>query len=303
LRVLITGASGLLGLNACLMQASHFDIYGVVHHTCLKGVPFQLISADLTQEDVIGQVVDQVKPDLVINCAAMAQVDQCELMPELAERVNAWMPGVAASFCKHRQIPFVHISTDAVFDGEEGGYRETDTPNPLSVYAQTKLKGEERVLHSNPDALIARVNFFGHSLSGKRSLAEFFLHHLLEGDPINGFMDVIFAPLYVKHLVTILFEMVDKNLHGLFHVVGEEKISKFDFGRRIANKLSLDEDLITPIVVRDAGLTAKRSPNLFLDVSRLKDAGIEIPSLDQGLDAFIADYQNNWHMSMRAYQS
>jgi len=303
LRVLVTGASGLLGMNACLMQAAHFDIHGVVNHTRLHDVPFQLISADLTQDGGIEQVIDQVKPDLVINCAAMAQVDQCELLPELADRINAWMPGVAAALCKRRQISFLHISTDAVFDGEEGGYKETDEPNPLSVYAQTKLKGESCVLDSNPDALIARVNFYGHSLSGKRSLAEFFLHHLLEGKPVNGFVDVIFAPLYVKQLVNILFGMVEKNLHGLFHVVGEEKISKCDFGRMIARKLSLDESLISPIFVRDAGLMAKRSPHLFLNIGKLKATGIEIFSLQQGLDAFIADYHNNWHESMRAYQS
>ena len=303
MRVLITGASGLLGLNASLMQASHFDIIGVVHQTHLRDVPFQLVHADLTQDGIVEKVIDQVAPDVVINCAAMAQVDQCELFPEEARRINAWMPGIVAGCCDHHRIPMLHISTDAVFDGKKGGYTEADIPHPQSVYAQTKLEGEERVLSANPRSLVVRVNFFGHSLSGERSLAEFFLHHLLNGAQVNGFVDVIFSPLYVKHLADILFVMIDKGLHGLYHVVGEEKVSKYDFGRMLAKKMSLDESLIIPTSVSDAGLKAKRSPNLFLDISKLKAADIEIPSLQQGLDAFIADFQTKWHVAMHAYQS
>lgn len=303
MRVLITGASGLLGLNACLMQASRHDVVGVTHNTGLQETPFKIIQADLTAEGAIEELIKQTQPDILFNCAAMAQVDQCETYPDRADRINAWMPGVAAEQCKIHDISFVHISTDAVFDGKSGGYGESDTPHPLSVYGRTKLKGEERVQAANPSALVARVNFFGHSLSGNRSLAEFFLNNLLAGKQVNGFTDVIFSPLYVRHLVSIIFAMLAQGLHGIYHVVGEDRVSKYEFGRMIANKLSLNENLIKPTSVEDAGLKAQRSPNLFLDISKLKDSGITIPSLEQGLDDFIHDYQENWPEKIRAYQS
>ena len=302
MRILITGASGLLGLNACLLLAKRFEVFGVVYQTKMDHVPFQLLHADLSVEGAVKKVIEDVQPDIFLNCAALAQIDRCEEMPRIAERINTWMPGKAAFHCKQNHIPFIHISTDAVFDGEKGGYAETDLPNPLSVYARTKLDGESRVFDANPDALVARVNFYGHSISGTRSLAEYFLNNLLENNPVNGFVDVVFSPLYVHHLVEILYVMLERSLHGLFHIVSGEKISKYDFGRRIAEVLSLDANMINPSSFKDAGLKAKRSPNLFLNINKLKATGIEIPTIDQGLQAFATDFQKKWHKKLRAYQ-
>ncbi len=301
MRILVTGASGLLGLNLCLIQALHHDVIGVVHSAELSGVPFQLLRADLTLDGEVERIIDETSPDLVVNCAALAGVDQCEDHPQAAHRINACMPGIAAAHCDHHHIPFIHISTDAVFDGATGGYHETDQPNPLSVYAETKLEGEKRVLQAHAGALVARVNFYGHSLSGERSLAEFFLHHLLNSRSVNGFVDVFFSPLYTRHLVNILMSMVEQGLEGLYHVVCGEKISKYEFGRQIANKLSLDEDLVHPISYLDAGLKAKRSPNLFLDISKLKHTGIAVPLLAEGLDGFISDFHAGWHSQLQGY--
>jgi len=303
MRVLITGATGLLGLNACLRLSPRFDVIGVVHQTRLTDVPFQLYNADLSVKGTVKKMIDAVQPDAFLNCAALAKVDQCEQMPLVAERINTCMPGEAAAECKTHQIPFIHISTDAVFDGQKGGYTEVDIPNPLSVYARTKLDGELRVFESNPNALVARVNFFGHSISGNRSLAEFFLRNLLANNAVNGFVDVLFSPLYVHHLTDILISMMKKGLKGLYHAVGGEKISKYDFGCRIAEKLSLDKNLISPSSYKDAGLIAKRSPNLFLDISKLKATGIVVPALDQGLQAFTTDFRNHWQEKLSAFQS
>ncbi len=303
MRVLVTGASGLLGLNLCLMKAQDHAVIGVVNQSHLSKVPFELMRADLSIEGAVSDVFSRARPDIVFNCAAMAQVDLCERMPVHATRINAWMPGEAAAFCEQNRIPFVHISTDAVFDGAVGGYRETDRPNPLSVYARTKLEGEKSVFSSHPNALVARVNFFGHSATGTRSLAEFFLNHLIDSKPIKGFTDVLFSPIYVKHLIDILFCMIDKKLSGLYHVVANEKVSKYDFGCRIAEKMSLNKKLLSPISVKDAKLEAQRSPNLFLDTAKLRDSGVQIPSIEQGLNAFIEDYRENWHEKLQGLAS
>ena len=103
---------------------------------------------------------------------------------------------------------------------KEGAYTEDDEPNPQGVYSQTKLDGERAVLEVNPQAIIARVNFFGWSLTNRRSLGEFFVNNLSEGKNVNGFTDVIFCPMWVNHLSRTLLEMLEKDLHGLYHVVG-----------------------------------------------------------------------------------
>ena len=292
MRILVTGASGLLGLNLCLEKAKKHDVFGIVHQTRLANVPFTIIRQDLTRRESLSKIFDHVKPELVINCAAMANVDQCEKYPAEAAKINTEAPGYLAKNCAERAIPFVHISTDAVFDGEIGNYKETDVPCPLSIYAKTKLEGEKRVLDVNQASLIARVNFFGFSITGRRSLAEFFLRNLISGNKVNGFVDIQFSPLYVNDLVEILFNMIGKKLTGVYHVVSTEHLSKYDFGMLISEKFNLDGSLISPESYLNGGLIAKRSPNLFLNVDKLISTGIEIPNIAIAVDHFYSDYMD-----------
>ena len=186
-RLLVTGASGLLGFNLALRESAHRDVTGITYSQGLIDTPFKTLSVDLTNTEVVNRLFDSIQPEGVIHCAAMANIDTCEKQPYEAERINSEVPGEIARICKKNGIRLVHLSTDAVFDGSRGGYLETDTPNPLSVYARTKLDGEHAVLDANPDAVVARVNFYGWSLTGKRSLAEFFYHNLSAGNHSKGF--------------------------------------------------------------------------------------------------------------------
>jgi len=121
----------------------------------------------------LAQAFKAAQPDALINCAAQANVDAAEKHPEHAFRVNAEAAGELAKLARAAGVPMIQISTDAVFDGMQGNYRETDTPNPLNTYAKSKLAGEQAVAQANPEAVIARVVFYGWSLTGTRSLAEF----------------------------------------------------------------------------------------------------------------------------------
>jgi len=220
----------------------------------------------------------------------MANVDLCEKHPAQAARVNSEVPGYLAKNCAERTIPFIHISTDAVFDGEKGNYKETDVPNPLSIYAKTKLEGEKRVLEVNSSALIARVNFFGFSVTGRRSSVEFFLNNLISGKKIYGFLDILFSPMYVNDLVETLFNMVKNKLTGIYHVVSSDHLSKYDFGILVGEKFNLDGSIIIPESYLKGNLIAKRSPNLFLDVSKLLSTGIKVPNAALSVDHFYSDY-------------
>jgi dTDP-4-dehydrorhamnose reductase len=266
-------------------------------------VPFELLRADLLDSSLEHEILDTVRPDAVIHCAAMTDLDACELDPQGARRLNADLPGELAESCARRGVQLLHLSTDAVFDGAKDGiYTEADAPRPPGIYAATKLQGENNVLFANPDAIVARVNFFGWSLSGTRSLAEFFFNNLRAGRRAGGFMDVWFCPMFVGDLAETLVRMLDKGLSGLYHVVGTEALSKYEFGLHIARQFDLDEKLVIPISVEDSGLKARRSHNLRLSVHRLStDLGTEIPGVSTGIAQLYAQFQQGYPQKLRSY--
>ena len=303
MRLLVTGASGLLGLNLSLAAstAGH-QVTGLVHTCSLVGVPFFTRQLDLLDVQSALACIESAKPEAIIHCAAVADLNAAEKSPELAQRLNAEIPGVLAAEAFREGLPFVHISTDAVFDGRSKGYVESDPTRPLSVYARTKLAGEQAVQEAHPDALIARVVFYGWSLSGKRSLSEFFFNNLQAGRKIKGFTDTYFCPLYVEDLAQTLLEMLAKGLTGLYHVVSPEHLSKYDFGIRIAQRFGLDSDLIEPVRAADIERGVTRSLGLILNPEKVQNAlGRKLPSLDEGIEHLYQRWQEGYHSQLQNF--
>jgi dTDP-4-dehydrorhamnose reductase len=293
----------MLGINLALETMDEHEVIGVDRGK-LQSAPFPVIKTNFFNSNAFDSALNSTRPDWVINCAALANLEECERFPDQAKILNTGLPRELAATCAERNIKFVHLSTDAVFDGtREGAYVEEDEPNPQGVYSQTKLDGERAVLEANPQAIIARVNFFGWSMGGQRSLGEFFFNNLSEGRNVGGFTDVIFCPMWVNHLAQTLIAMLEKDLHGLYHVVGAQPMSKYQFGLNVARKFGLRESLIEPGSVEGSSLTAKRSHNLWLSIHKLStDLGHEIPSFSTGLDGFYTQFQQGYPQKIRGYQ-
>jgi len=304
MRILITGASGLLGLNLALETTHRHTVFGTVNTHALQTDAFTVIQTNLLAPGAVERLLEQTQPDWVIHCAALANLDACEADPLLAEQLNTELPRKLASHVARGGARLVYISTDAVFDGKRGDYTEEDAPHPVGVYSLTKLNGELAVAEADPSAIIARVNLYGWSLSGKRSLGEFFYNNLSAGKRVMGFTDVIFCPLLVNDLAHILVKMLEKKLSGLYHVVSAESLSKYDFGVRLAHRFSLDTGLITPTSVNQSGLKAARSPNLSLRSDKLAQVlGETLPTLSPGLDRFYTLYQQGYPQMIRSLES
>jgi dTDP-4-dehydrorhamnose reductase len=303
MKLLITGSSGLLGLNLALEAMTSHEVIGV-DRSRLKSAPFQTISADLLDEGALDSVLDEARPDWLIHCAALADLEACEENPEAARRLNADLPSALAKACKTRGIHMVQISTDAVFDGDKSGiYTEEDAPHAVNIYSQTKLDGERAVLESNEDAIVARVNFYGWSLGGRRSLAEFFFNNLTHNKSMSGYTDVIFCPMHVSHLAQTLLAMLAKGLRGLYHTVGPQPMSKYQFGVEIARKFGLNDSEISPKSISASSLIARRAHNLYLSTNRLcTDLGTSLPSFSTGLDLFYAQFRQGYPQKLRSYQ-
>lgn len=302
-RLLVTGASGMLGANlALLAQARGYQVLGWTNSRLLVNAPFATRSVDFRDQQALAQAFEAAQPDALINCAAQANVDSAEKQPEVAYRINSEAAGELAKLARAASVPMIHISTDAVFDGTRGNYKETDIPNPLNTYAKSKLAGEQAVAQANPEAAIARVVFYGWSLTGTRSLAEFFYNNLTASKPVNGFTDMFFSPLYVAHLAEALLEMLQKHLSGIYHVYAPESLSKYDFGVRLAREFGLDASLIHPISALDSDLLARRSLNLSMNTNKLQAAlGKPLPSQAEGLRALHADLDSGLRQKLLSF--
>jgi len=290
-RILITGASGLLGLNTALEAAKDHQVFGQVNQHQLNTEAFEVIQTDLLAPQSVPRLLDRTQPDWVIHCAALADIDACERDPQQAHKLNTEIPLELAEHVARGGARLLHVSTDAVFDGRRGGYTENDFPNPLSVYAKTKLLAEQSVLEADPSSIVARVNLFGWSPSGKRSLAEFFFNRLRLDQTCMGFSDVFFCPMLATDLAQLFLKMMGNDLSGLYHAVGSECLSKFEFGSRLAQVFGFRAGLVIPTSVNQSGLMAARSPNLTLSNARLTKAmGEPLPDVSEGLNEFYSQY-------------
>lgn len=298
-RILIAGASGLLGINLALEAAKRYEVIGVVHHQVLHEPGFRTVKYDLLDPDAIGRVLDDAGADWVINCVALADLDASESQPELAQQLNAELPGRMAAEAAKRGLRFLQVSTDAVFDGVKGNYDEEDAPAPINVYGRTKRLAELAVKAVHPHVLIVRPNFFGWSISGQKSLAEFFYNNLSARKPVAGYIDRVFCPLLVNELAAVMLELLEKDLRGIYHVVSQDHLSKYEFGVAIANRFGLDAGLIKPTSTQDT--FAPRALNLTMHSARLvKALGCRTSTIAEGIDELFRQFQSGYRSQLQS---
>lgn len=283
-RILITGASGLLGSNLALETSVEHDVIAQYFQHPLASDMFTCVRADLTVASEVDALFERYQPDWVINCAALTTVDVCERKPELTQRLNVDLPAQIARAARACAARMIHISTDAVFDGKQGYYTESDPVNPLNVYARSKAAAEELVRQIYPAAAVVRTNLFGWNAQQKFSLAEWFLDNLRSRRGCKGFTDAWVNPILVNDLASVLTGILTAGLSGIWHVGSSECINKYQFGRLIAGTFTEDAGLIEPVKVAELGLIAPRAPKLCLDCTRIAEQmEIRLPTIWEGL--------------------
>jgi dTDP-4-dehydrorhamnose reductase len=299
----VTGASGLLGSNILVAaRDKNMDACGQYWEHLLNVPGTTSYKLDLRDFDSTRRVLGMIKPKAVIHCAAATNVDWCEDHPQEANLMNSDVAASLAEAANSHGTRFVHVSTDAVFDGKRGNYSEHDATGPINVYAESKLQGEQGVLKAHPEALIVRVNIYGWNAQPKTSIAEWVLRELSAGKHVPGFIDVWFCPTLVNDLAEIIFEMVERGLNGIYHVAGSEKISKYDFARKVAETFNFDPTAIVPTRMADAKLRAARSPDMSLDTGKLRQAlGRSLPDVGSGLLRFRQLRDNGYMQRLKNY--
>ena len=288
-RILLLGASGFLGSHVA-GQLRHRGDEDLILHVGRRaprdqGRPGEeLVAGDLSDPQVVTLLLERFRPGRIINCAALADVDRCEVEPEFAEALNVRLPAELAAWAHANGATLLHVSTDGVFDGRNGPYTATDRPTPLNIYGRTKRAGEEAVLEAEPDALVARTNIVGWSPSGQRSLLEFFHRRLSRSEVAPGFTDVRFRPLPVQRFLPSCESLLAAGRRGLVHVTGPELLSKHEFGRLVARVFDLDPALVVASSLSESGLAAARARDLDVLPTLLPDGSMPVAgSLEEGL--------------------
>jgi dTDP-4-dehydrorhamnose reductase len=288
-RILVTGVSGLLGGNLAIEAAGTHDVNGVFNANMVVFAGVRTHKADLSRPTEMREIFQRLRPEWVINCAAATDLDLAEENPDWAYRLNRDMPRSMAEAAREIGARFLHISTDAIFDGDGRPFSEDTLPRPATVYGKSKLAGEEAVMQVNPASIIVRTNLFGWSPVNADSLAEWFLFHMARGEICPGFKDIHFSPILVNDLAGVLLKMLSAALSGVYHVGGATCLSKYEFGQRLATLFGLQPELVRPTRVDEAGLTAPRQKFLCLDSRRIEGAlGIRLPTIEEGLTRFKA---------------
>ncbi len=243
-RILITGGSGLLALNWALDRRVSDEVILALHHRRVElgGVSSEIV--DTSSLESIIQDFERINPDLVIHTAGLTSVEECESNPDLAYKINTQLAANVAQACSRLDISLVHISTDHIFKGDAEMAEEADHPSPLNVYGRTKAEAESEVLKACTGALVLRTNFYAWGPGYRSSFSDFIIKSLKAEKEIFLFDDVYYTPILAETLVHACHELLQNNASGIFHVVGDERISKYDFGLAIAREFELNPQKI-----------------------------------------------------------
>ena len=283
-KVLITGGSGLLAVNWALSICNNYDVTLLLHYKkiSLPGVNTSVVNLNSLDECLF--VLEKYQPDIVIHTAGLTNVEVCEASPGLAQEVNVELAKNIAIACSEQGIKLVHISTDHLSSGDQKFVSEDDFTKPTNNYAKTKFLGEQEVLKNCKNALAIRTNFFGWGVTYRQSFSDYILNKLRKNKQIDLFSDVFFTPILASELSRIVHQLISLNFCGIYNVVGDERISKYEFGIKLAECFNLDCGLINKISISDKPNLTKRPKDMSLSNVKLRQThNCEIASLNEQL--------------------
>jgi dTDP-4-dehydrorhamnose reductase len=277
MNVVLLGGSGQLGteirarwVGDAILAPSHADL-------------------DISDAEAIARIVDVHHADLVVNCAAFHNVDACESHPAAAFAANAIAVDAMATICGQRDIAFVTISTDYVFDGaKKTPYAEDDAPRPLSIYGISKLAGELSALRGDAKVYVIRTcGIYGAAASrSKGTFIDRLIRQARSGETIRAVSDVIASPTYAGHLAEAIRSLIATEEYGLYHACNVGAISWYDYAKK-ALELAAVQGAIEPISASDWKVAARRPSYSALANQKLEALDITLPDWEAGIDAYL----------------
>jgi dTDP-4-dehydrorhamnose reductase len=283
--LLVVGGSGLVGSKVAALASDSFRVVATYREAKpkLSGVEFVPLHKERVEEGIA--LVRKTKPAMVVDTAAMHNVDRCEEERELAWQVNAGSTGSLARVAIDVGARYLFVSTDFVFDGAKGQYREQDVARPVNYYGETKLGGEHAVLAASADNLVARPSVIYGWEDTRLNFATWVLTSVREGKPINVVTDWIGSPTFADSLATAILQLLKVPDGGLYHLAGGDAMSRYDFAVRLAKAFGLDAGLVKPVKSEELHMKAPRPPDSSLSSAKAKRHRIAVLSTDVGIAA------------------
>jgi dTDP-4-dehydrorhamnose reductase len=268
IELLITGASGLLGHRIVELAKNDYVVVPI-HNT--KPLNSNSLKVDITRTTEILSLFHKLKPYAIIHTASETNVDKCETEKEHAWKTNVEGTRNIALACSKLGAKLVYISTDYVFDGEKRCYKESDKPNPINYYGLTKFEGEKQVMLNCKDYAILRTSVLYGWHPWKQNFATWIISKLGQQQEIAVVEDHYNTPTLADNLAKMTVEVVEKDLRGLYHTSGSERISRYEFAKQIAKTYNLNSDLIKPVkMCQLTAWIAKRPKDSSLNTSKIQ---------------------------------
>lgn len=295
MKVLITGANGLIGqgLINYLSRDKNNQITATSRRTVITNQDISTFTVDLVYAD-INKLMDTLKPDTLIHCAAIASPDACEVDRFASQRMNVDVTSRLAAACKDYSVKMVFISTDLIFDGIKGNYTEEDKPMPINFYGVTKADAENAIMSSGINAAIIRTSMvYGYNLRiARKNIIVRIIESLSKGKPFRIAADQIRTPTYIDDLTGAISKIAQGEFTGIFNIAGEETIAVKDFARLLVDSFSLDPSLLIPVKTKDLPDPAVRPLNTSLSIIKAKEMlGYKPTSLGDSFKAIRQQYQ------------
>ena len=292
-KIVITGSNGLLGqtlVNLLMKAPENYSVFGLSKgDNRMNRNDFLYYDIDITNYSQLEQCITYIQPSFIINTAAMTNVDTCELKPEECNNLNIEAVKYLTQICTKLNIHFIQISTDFIFDGSKGIYKETDLPNPLSTYGHSKLKAENIVKNSGVNFSILRtILVYGKGVNLKRNNIVLWVKDMLENNKEITIVDDQYRmPTYVEDLAMACKLIIDKNISGVYHISSNELLSVFEIANQIADVFGLNKKLIKPISSKTLNQKAIRPQKTGFDLSKtIKELDFQPTSFLLGLKRF-----------------
>ncbi len=282
MRALVLGASGQLGQALYdLLKSKGHEVVGT--HGSRASADVRL---DVTDYVRLEDLIIRLKPYVVVNCAAVTDVDNCEINRARCYAVNAEAVRHAARAARVVGSYLVHVSTDYVFDGEKGMYREDDLPNPVNYYGLTKLLGETYAM-SYDYSLVLRTSGVYSGL--KPNFPRLVIERLVSGQQVSAVEDSWYSPIHARQLALAIVELIEQRRTGVLHVAGE-RVSRYELALKIAQAAGLPREYVTPVKLSDIRWRARRPRDSSLDVGRARAyLSFNFYSVEEGVKTLVEE--------------
>lgn len=268
MKLIIIGASGLLGgkiIESALKKG--FTIYGTYYNHPINNV--NSIKLDLTDKNLIYKTIKNINPEVVINTAALTDVDACEADHELAYNINVEAAATLANASSNVGAQLIQVSTDYVFDGKKGIYSEEDETHPINYYGYSKLISEEKVKSLAKEWCIVRTSVvFGWGRQHRPNFVTWVINGLRRGMKFNVVIDQYASPTFNSNLADMVVEIIERKLTGLIHTAGLDRIQRYDMAVKIAEVFELDKKLLHPVNSNSIEWKAQRPRDSSLNINK-----------------------------------